>query len=80
MEIVVAIALNPGATQQPAFRVFCCAEKISALRGLKPGTDKDVAAASRLRQERSRQGAGNEGRKLCWKKSCSFPVHGVFKA
>lgn len=76
----MAIALNPGAPLQPAFRVFCCAEKISALRALKPGTDKDVAAASRLRQERSRQGAGNEGRKLCWKKSCSFPVHGVFKA
>lgn len=76
----MAIALNPGASLQPAFRVFCCAEKISALRGFQPGTDKDVAAASRLRQERSRQGAANEGRKLCWKNSCSFPVHGVFKA
>lgn len=35
-------------------------EKTSALQGLQPGTDKDVAAASQ-RQEHSRQGAGNMG-------------------
>lgn len=40
--------------------MLCCAGKTSALEGLQPGTDKDVAAASQ-RQEHSRQGAGNRG-------------------